>query len=73
VLGHEPVAAQANCLTTFAIPWALILAMVLASGGVGVLAATLPALPAARLNPPGHRQLLASRFRPPTEPEVTSF
>ena len=37
-------------LTVLAIPWTLILAMLLASGVVGVLAAGLPALRAARLN-----------------------
>jgi putative ABC transport system permease protein len=37
-------------LTTLAIPWGLILAMLLASGVVGVLAAALPSLRAARLN-----------------------
>jgi putative ABC transport system permease protein len=37
-------------LTTLAVPWALILAMLLASGIVGVLAAVLPALRAVRLN-----------------------
>ncbi len=37
-------------LTVLAIPWTLILAMLLASGAVGVLAAGLPALRAARLN-----------------------
>ena len=37
-------------LTTLAIPWALVLAMLVASGVVGVLAAALPALRAVRLN-----------------------
>ncbi|MDX6301071.1 MAG: putative transport system permease protein [Nocardioidaceae bacterium] len=37
-------------LTTLAIPWTLILVMLLASGVVGVLAAALPALRAMRLN-----------------------
>jgi putative ABC transport system permease protein len=37
-------------LSTLAIPWTLILAMLLASGVVGVLAAALPALRAVRLN-----------------------
>jgi putative ABC transport system permease protein len=37
-------------LTTLAIPWTLILVMLLASGVVGVLAAALPALRATRLN-----------------------
>ena len=37
-------------LTVLAIPWPLIFAMLLASGVVGVLAAGLPALRAARLN-----------------------
>ena len=37
-------------LTTLAVPWALILGMLLASGVVGVLAAALPALRAVRLN-----------------------
>jgi putative ABC transport system permease protein len=37
-------------LTTLAIPWGLILAMLMASGVVGVLAAALPSLRAARLN-----------------------
>jgi putative ABC transport system permease protein len=37
-------------LTTLAIPWALILAMLLASAVVGVLAAALPSLRAIRLN-----------------------
>jgi putative ABC transport system permease protein len=37
-------------LTTLAIPWTLILAMLVASGLVGVLAAALPALRAVRLN-----------------------
>jgi putative ABC transport system permease protein len=37
-------------LTTLAVPWALIVAMLLASGVVGVLAAALPALRAVRLN-----------------------
>jgi putative ABC transport system permease protein len=37
-------------LSTLAVPWALILAMLLASGVVGVLAAALPALRAVRLN-----------------------
>jgi putative ABC transport system permease protein len=41
---------EAQGLTTLAIPWALILAMLLASGVVGVLAAALPALRAVRLN-----------------------
>jgi putative ABC transport system permease protein len=40
----------AQGLTTLAVPWALILAMLLASGVVGVLAAALPALRAVRLN-----------------------
>ncbi len=37
-------------LTTLAIPWGLILAMLVASGVVGVLAAGIPALRATRLN-----------------------
>ena len=37
-------------LTTLAIPWGLILAMLVAAGVVGVLAAALPALRAVRLN-----------------------
>ncbi len=37
-------------LTTLAVPWALILGMLLTSGVVGVLAAALPALRAVRLN-----------------------
>ena len=37
-------------LTTLAIPWTLLLAMLLASGIVGVLAAGLPALRAMRMN-----------------------
>ncbi|MEO8851399.1 MAG: ABC transporter permease, partial [Allobranchiibius sp.] len=37
-------------LTQLAIPWALILAMLIASGVVGVLAAGLPAMRAVRLN-----------------------
>ncbi|MDX6327146.1 MAG: putative transport system permease protein [Nocardioidaceae bacterium] len=37
-------------LTTLAVPWALLAAMLLASGVVGVLAAALPALRAVRLN-----------------------
>jgi putative ABC transport system permease protein len=37
-------------LTTLAVPWALILGMLLASAAVGVLAAALPALRAVRLN-----------------------
>jgi putative ABC transport system permease protein len=37
-------------LTALAVPWALVLAMLLASGVVGVLAAALPALRAVRLN-----------------------
>ncbi len=37
-------------LTSLAIPWTLILAMLLTSGVVGVLAAALPALRAVRLN-----------------------
>ena len=37
-------------LTTLAIPWTLIVAMLLVSGVVGVLAAALPALRAVRLN-----------------------
>jgi putative ABC transport system permease protein len=37
-------------LTSLAIPWTLILAMLMASGLVGVLAAALPALRAMRLN-----------------------
>ncbi len=37
-------------LTTLAIPWALVLVMLVASGVVGVLAAALPALRAVRLN-----------------------
>jgi putative ABC transport system permease protein len=37
-------------LTTLAIPWKLIVAMLLASGVVGVLAAALPSLRAVRLN-----------------------
>ncbi len=37
-------------LTTLAVPWPLIVGMLLASGVVGVLAAALPALRAVRLN-----------------------
>jgi putative ABC transport system permease protein len=37
-------------LTTLAVPWTLVLAMLLASGVVGVLAAALPAVRAVRLN-----------------------
>ena len=37
-------------LTHLAIPWALLLAMLLASGVIAVLAAGLPALRAVRLN-----------------------
>ncbi len=37
-------------LTSLAIPWGLILAMLLVSGVVGVLAAGLPAMRAMRLN-----------------------
>jgi putative ABC transport system permease protein len=37
-------------LTTLAIPWGLILAMLLASAVVGVLAAVLPSIRAVRLN-----------------------